>query len=204
MSQGFEYRREVYRKLIHLSSLWMPLMICLAPRGVALGVFALGVAAVAGYEVLRRRDDALARLLNRLFGAALRPDETGARFKPSGAVYVLLSAFLTTFFFAPAVAATAMAMMLAGDAAAALVGRRYGRWTLIDGKSFEGTLAFFVTALLTAAVISALVPVPVTYPRASAIEALAAALTELVARRLRVDDNLSVPLVAATALALMM
>lgn len=204
MSQGFEYRREVYRKLIHVSSLWMPLLTCLAPRGAALGVFALGIVAVVAYEVLRRRDDALARLLNRLFGAALRPDETGARFKPSGAVYVLIAAFLTTFFFTPAIAATAMAMMLVGDAAAALVGRRYGRIVLIDGKSFEGALAFFVAALVAAAVVSAFVPVPASFPRAAAVAALAAALAELAARRLRIDDNLSVPLVAALALAFMM
>ncbi len=204
MHEGFDYRREVCRKLIHLSSLWMPLLICVAPRDVALGVFALGVVFVAAYEVLRRRPGALARLLDRLFGAMLRPDETGARFKPSGAVYVLIAAFVTTFFFARDVAAAAMAMMLMGDAAAALVGRKFGRWRVIDGKSFEGALAFFVAALVAAAAVSAILPVAASYPRASAYAALAAAVTELVARRLRVDDNLSVPLVAAAVMTLTM
>jgi dolichol kinase len=203
MSQVFHYRQEVYRKLIHLSSLWMPAAIYFFEKETALRIFAACGAVVLGYELLRRRKNWFASLLERLMGAALRPEEKGQRFKPSGAIYVLTAAFLSTLVFPQIIAVTALSMMLTGDAAAALVGRRFGRKKIFD-KSLEGALAFFAAALATAVMIAAVVPVAGGYMTAAALAAAAAALVELVSKQLRIDDNLSATLAAGGVMLFLM
>lgn len=203
MSQPFHYRQEVYRKLIHLSSLWMPLAIYFLEQKTALVIFAAGMVAVLFYETARRQKNSLAHFLERAFGAALRPEEKGQRFKPSGAIYVLAAACLSTLVFPRIVAVTAMAMMLTGDAAAALLGRKFGRNKIFD-KSLEGGLGFFAAALATAVAIAALAPVDEAYIYAAAAAAAVGALVELLSQRLRIDDNLSVPLAAGGVMMLLM
>lgn len=199
--QPFHYRHEVYRKLIHLSSLWMPVAIYFLEKKTSLIVFAAGAAFVLAYEVIRRQEHGAAKLLDRIFGAALRPDEKGEKFKPSGAVYVLTAAFFCTLFFPKVIALTALAMMLTGDAAAALVGRKFGR-NMISNKSIEGATAFFVIALTTAAVISICIPVDAKYIAAVTAAAFVAAIVELLSQKIRIDDNLSVPLAAGVTMML--
>jgi len=200
---AFHYRQEVFRKLLHLSSLWMPVAIYFLEKETALSVFAAGAVAVLAYEAVRRHDHGLAKILNRLLGAALRPDEKEISFKPSGAVYVLAAAFLTTLLFPRLIAITALSMMLTGDAAAALVGSRFGKKAVL-GKSLEGALAFFVTALATAGAVAALMPVSAGYMQAALAAAFAAAVTELVSNKIRINDNLSVPLAAGAVMLLLL
>ena len=199
----FSYRHEVYRKLIHLSSLWMAAAIYFLAQNEALVLFAVAAVAVLSYEVIRRQDNAVARLLEKILGAALRPDEKGKKFKPSGAIYMLIAAFLSTLLFPNLIAITAMSMMLTGDAAAALVGKRFGRVKVLN-KSIEGSAAFFVVALATAAIIAASVPVATGYMYAATIAAAAATTVELVSKKLYIDDNLSVPLAAGSVMMLLM
>ena len=85
-----------------------------------------------------------------------------------------------------------------GDAAAALIGRRFGRHPYAVGrarKSLEGSAAFFVVALLVCAV----------FPRAESVAAIAAfALATTLAEALAGDgfDNAAIPLAGLLALRL--
>ncbi|HEV2740238.1 MAG TPA: hypothetical protein VGU66_16780 [Candidatus Elarobacter sp.] len=97
----------------------------------------------------------------------------------------------------PAYVATILALAF-GDAAAALVGRRFGRHPFAVGrarKSLEGSAAFFVVALLVCAV----------FPRAESVAAVAAfALATTLAEALAGDglDNVAIPLAGLLALRL--
>jgi phytol kinase len=95
----------------------------------------------------------------------------------------------------PAYVAAILALAF-GDAVAALVGRRFGRHPYAVGrarKSFEGSAAFFVVAVLVCAV----------FPRAESVAAVAAfALATTVAEALAGDgfDNAAIPLAGLLAL----
>ncbi len=93
--------------------------------------------------------------------------------------------------------AIAVAILAFADPAAGLVGRRFGSVRLVQQKSLEGTLAFFVVGTLAAlSVLSIWHPMPLTSMLAiAACASFAAALTELFSQR--IDDNFSVPLGAA-------
>lgn len=60
--------------------------------------------------------------------------------------YTLLAALFPT---KPYIIAAGVLPMAYGDSAAALVGQRFGRRTLVNGKTLEGTLAMFAASLIT-------------------------------------------------------
>ncbi|MCC7260219.1 MAG: hypothetical protein IT567_04230 [Alphaproteobacteria bacterium] len=193
---SISYAHEIQRKLIHLSSLWMPLLIATQSRAFSLTFFTLLVLLMLSGEWLRHRVPLCAELYQRYVGKLLRPHENGGTGKSfTGATYVVLAAFLCTLLFPHWVAVTALSIMLVGDACASLVGRRWGR-RMLAGKTLEGSLAFAASGLATVAIIGLLAD----FDNASYIRAGAAVMTalvaELYARHIRLDDNLLVPLVA--------
>jgi dolichol kinase len=194
----FSYRREIFRKLIHLSSLWMPVAILQFGVKPALAIFGVALSAVLLFEIMRKRRGQMALALNRAFSGVIRPQEYGA-FRLTGAPFVLTSGILLCLVFSPIIAATALAIALVGDTAAALIGRRYG-WTRIGNKSLEGSIAFFVAGMATLACIAWATQQPSAFITAGAAAAFVASITELYARFLLLDDNLTVPFAAASVM----
>jgi dolichol kinase len=84
------------------------------------------------------------------------------------------------------------------DPAAGLVGRRFGRHRIVNGRSVEGSAAFVVAGLV-AGIAALLLSGSVASLPVAAILALGAvlpaALVELFVRR--IDDNLTIPVAAA-------
>lgn len=109
------------------------------------------------------------------------------------------TALLALALTSPKVVCVAALMVLGfGDPLAAIVGRRWGRVKLVNGRSLEGTLAFFVTATLAAWAATQLFHPGPTWSYAAIIgvsAALPGAMAELFSRR--IDDNLSIPIAAA-------
>jgi dolichol kinase len=87
-----------------------------------------------------------------------------------------------------------------GDPMAAIIGRRFGRTKLVNGRSLEGTSAFVVAGGLvgTLALTLCYPTLPFTAALATAFAgAFVGSLAELFSRR--IDDNFSIPLTAAAA-----
>jgi dolichol kinase len=180
------------RKLVHLATVVLPVWIwCVAPpwtvRGPVLAF--LGVLLV---DVARLRVTAVAAWFARRVDPYLRPRE---RTGPVLAVHFLTGVGVLLAAIAPRpIAATALAYLVLGDAAAALVGRRFGK-RRFGAKSLEGSLACFVCCLAAGAL-----TLP-AHPAAVLGGALAATIAEALPGPL--DDNLSVPLLGAAVLALL-
>jgi dolichol kinase len=86
----------------------------------------------------------LSEVFYKIFGFLLRKHEKDGKKKNlNGATYVLISAVLVVTVFPKIFAVTAFVVLIIGDSAAALVGRKYGHTKFLL-KSLEGTLAFFV------------------------------------------------------------
>lgn len=195
---SFAYRQEVLRKLVHLSSLWMPVAILYLNTALAAAVFSAALALVLLFEIIRKRPGQLSRMLNRAFGDVIRPQEYST-FRLTGAPFVLASGILLCLLFPSIIAATALAIALVGDTAAALIGRRYG-WTRIGNKSLQGSIAFFIAGMVAVGVTAWATHQPLAFMLSGAAAALAAATAELYARALFLDDNLTVPLAAAAVM----
>jgi dolichol kinase len=174
---------EGYRQSIHLATIVLPFVVWIAPRDLAIGMLAgLALLAVA-VEWARFRIAWVRGHFVRLTGAMLRPHE---HTRVAGATYMVVAYLLAVVLFPRSIAVAAMLYNALGDAAAALVGRRWGRHRASWGKSLEGAAA----ALGVCLAVGALVPgVPI---RAAVLGAVFAAGLEFLP--LPVDDNLRVTL----------
>lgn len=191
------YREEIKRKLVHLSSLWMvAATLLLAPwRGCAAVIFLL----LLLLTLVSEHDYAnggrhLGRLYGKLFGKMLRRKVNPGQWIVSGGAPVLAAALLVNLLFPAWIAASSLAVMLTGDAAAALIGRKFGRHKLINGKSAEGTCGFIAAGFIALVVILMITCRPAADYYAGFAAVILAAFAELFQKQLKLDDNLSIPL----------
>ena len=100
----------------------------------------------------------------------------------------------------PMVGSMAVIILGFADPAAGLIGRRWGKHKLINGRSVEGTATFAIVGFAAAMAVMALFYPAVSLSHAAAISAAGAvvgAIVELLSRR--IDDNLSIPVSVALA-----
>ena len=197
------YAAELQRKAIHLLALVLPGAILVLPRPTALlGLTVLAAFAVA-LDLARQRVPAVRRfVVDRAFGGMMRPEELppeGAPIVLNGAAWMCVSAAVCAWLFPPGVAAAALAMLMVGDGAAAVLGRRYGR-TKWPGspKSVEGSLAYALTAF---AIGLAVVAWPGTSVGVGTVALGAAVGAAVEALPLPLNDNMRVPFLSGLAMA---
>lgn len=130
-----------------------------------------------------------------LFGNMLRELENGSLFKLSGSPFVLASAFLSVILFEMHIASLAFSIMIVGDTAAALVGRKFGKIRFSNGKTLEGYLAFVITSLLVLIIYGLIFNYSILFIVKGVIGICLAGLVELYGREIRIDDNFSIPIV---------
>ena len=204
MSEPISYFNEVRRKLVHLSSLWMPtVMLVFAKYRWYLAVF-FGLLLVGNLLVEHAyasgKHPAMNKLYDRFFGGMLRFEVKPGMWVISGGPYVFASACLSLVLFVPWIAASGMTAMLLGDTAAALIGRRFGRIKTVNGKSLEGVIAFIIASSIGIFIISRIVGVPGVKIWMIVFAALAGSLVELFEKQLHVDDNFSIPVAVGAVL----
>lgn len=174
------------------------LELVLSPTGAILAASAFAATAWC-LELGRRRWPGLNDWLLSLFRLVAHPHERAQI--NSGTWFATATAALAWLASEP-VAVVAVSVLAVGDPTAAFVGRRWGRTQLRQGRSLEGSLAFVLAGALVAAGALALF-----HPELSLLSvvlfalagALAGALAELFLSW--PDDNLTIPLAAALAVA---
>ncbi len=189
------YFEEIKRKLVHLSSLWMVAATLLLKDHqyiACLIFFLLLILTLVSEHDYAAGGRYLGRLYGLLFGKMLRAEVKKGQWIVSGGAPVLAAALMMNLFFKPWIAAAALAVMLTGDAAAALIGRKFGRHKTVNGKSWEGFAAFIIAGSIALSAVLAICGLPF-YGRGLAA-VIAAALAELFQKQLIVDDNFSIPL----------
>jgi len=195
-SDHLDFRYEFARKAIHLSSLLIPLIYWHIGRKQALLILAPVTAGFLLVDVFKHFVPFLSTWYHSTFGTMLRRHELSReRLHLNGASWITLAAFALIAFFPKTIAVAAFAMVSISDTVAALVGKRFGQHRF-GQKSFEGSLAFFVSAIPVVALIPGLL-LPVGMVMAvvgTIVEALVLKIGNF-----RIDDNFSVPLAGAIA-----
>lgn len=131
-----------------------------------------------------------------LFNRILREKETQARFRLSGAPYVIAAALMVTVLFPKVIAMTALSIMLIGDTCAALVGRKLGRHKINRGtKSIEGSLAFWLFSAGVLLFFYMNFSQSILFLIFGLIGVTMATFAEIFENRIHLDDNFSIPLV---------
>lgn len=142
------YRDEIFRKLIHLCSLSIPVVYYFIPRNSALIILGIVTAIALFFDLGRYLSSTIGKIFYNFFGFLLRQHEVDYKKRNlNGATYVLLSALICILIFPKVIVVTAFAVLIISDTMAALIGRRYGRHKFLF-KSLEGTLAFFLSGIV--------------------------------------------------------
>ncbi|NHZ85727.1 MAG: dolichol kinase, partial [Planctomycetia bacterium] len=179
-------RQELFRKAIHLSTnsliplaylflnipkIWMSLLLSIV--SVVFVMIDLG----------RTRNKFLSKIFGKLFNGMLRSHEIDG--KLTGASYVLIGSFISITIFPKEIAVLALLFTAIGDTAAALYGRKFGKFKIWN-KTLEGSIAGLVACLI----------ITLFFPQIPNIikfsGAFAAMFIELLP--IKIDDNLRIPL----------
>ena len=192
-----DYRYEIVRKGIHLFSLSIPTIYFFISQQLALCLLLPITAVFIGIDTARYYIPAVSRWFYRWFGWLLRRHETDINRKQlTGASNVLISASLCVLLFPKVIAINAFAILIISDTTSALVGRRFGRHRFF-AKSLEGSIAFFISAVIVILIAPKVSRLPAEY----VVGIIAAAIGAIVeALPIRIDDNLSIPLTVGFSL----
>lgn len=134
-------------------------------------------------------------LLLWIFKTIAHPHE---RYRVNSATWFTTALVIVGYLFEPMICAVAVIILALADPAAAVIGRRFGKIKLVNGRTLEGSSAFFVVGSLAAIAVLAIWHgelSPLSMIAIAVGAALPATLVELYTRLL--DDNLAVPVSAA-------
>ena len=185
------YRDELVRKLIHLFSLSIPIIYYFIPRSDGILILSILTFLALILDLARYTSASVGKIFYKVFGFLLRKHEVDSRKKNlNGATYVLISALMCVILFPKVIFITAFAILIISDSMAALIGRKIGRHRLLS-KSLEGTLAFFISAIIVVFLTPKFGYLPMEYV-IGIIAAAVGAIVENISFGFA-DDNLAIP-----------
>ena len=160
-----------------------------------LGVAVAGAIWAWSMEIGRRNSEAVNRFLMTVFGPVAHPHEAH---RVNSATWYATALVILAVSFDVQCGVAGLAVLGLGDPMAALIGRRWGRTRLVNGRSLEGSLAFVFFGT-----IAAVLALSLWYAELGAgpivllsvVAAVFGAVAELLTRR--IDDNLAIPVVGA-------
>jgi dolichol kinase len=145
---AINYRDEVVRKLIHLCSLSIPIIYYFISKTTAVIILSIATLAALVIDLSRYFIPPAGKIFYSIFGFLLREHEIDMKKKNlNGATYVLISGLICVIIFPKVLFLTAFSILIISDSVAALIGRKYGSHKFLS-KSLEGTLAFFISAII--------------------------------------------------------
>lgn len=195
-------KRELKRKSLHLTGLVVPLIYYLLGREAALtvtGVAFLLFVILEPFRIIEELRDNIKRRLRiyvdndvfeRMENLERQIDEITRgheRNRVAAHIYFAAASFIVIYFFPMNMAVGAITVATLGDALAAIVGKSLGKHRFSNGKSLEGSLAYFISALLV------LIPLVGVY--GAVVGAIGGTLAEFY--NLPPDDNFSNQLAVA-------
>src|SRR5258705_5848820 len=182
-------RSELQRKSFHVGMIVVPIWVYLMPHTTALLGLMLATFVTVAVDLLRLSDRRLRGFFLRLFRSVIRPHEEEHLL---GSTHYMIAALLSVVVFDHAIAIAALAYLVLGDAAAAIIGKRFGTpqfW----GKSPEGSLACFAVCLMVGWPL-------LSSPWLAVVGAVTATVAEAMPSPL--DDNKRVPIFSGIAMQL--
>jgi dolichol kinase len=192
ISTDISFKGEVLRKLTHIGALGIPIIYYFAGKTVILSLVTAALCLSLTVDMIRFFGGPKSnRFVQRWFGIMIRPHEKRAF---TGATFILSSSIIAILIFDKVIAILAIAYIVVGDTASAIVGRMWGR-IKYRNKTLEGSLSFLASCCAVAIV------VPGMDMGVKIVGALAATIAE--AFTVFIDDNLTVPLISGAIMQLM-
>ena len=182
------YKNEVYRKLIHLSSLFFPWLLWMIGKKMFLSFMAPILFFFILLDYIKHSFPKIRDLYYYFFNAATRENEHDT---VTGATWVFIGIISTVVLFNQQIAIISLMVLSISDSMASLIGIKYGKTKLLK-KTLEGSFAFYLSTFL---ILSIFTKISVTYAIISSMIITVAELIDI-----NINDNIRIPLATAILL----
>jgi dolichol kinase len=179
---GISFANEVMRKGVHLTSILIVLVYAFMGKQACQILLITYLVLILSIEHLRLDRGFKLPVLH----VVLRQKEKAAI---GSYVYFTIGALIVVSVFSKTIAFVAILMTTFGDMSAALIGKKYGRIRISNGKSLEGCIAEFIVDLTIAILL-------LENPIISLLMAFTATYVETIF--VKIDDNLAIPIFSAS------
>ena len=179
---SISFTNELLRKGVHFTSILIVLVYAFMGKQACQILLITYLVMVLGIEHLRLDRGFKLPVLH----VVLRQKEKAA---VGSYVYFTIGALIVVSVFSKNVAFAAILMTTFGDMSAALIGKRFGKIRIDNGKSIEGCIAEFLVDIVIAVLL-------IKNPFISLIMALVATYVETTF--VKIDDNLAIPIFSAS------
>ncbi|WHA04902.1 SEC59/DGK1/VTE5 family protein [Candidatus Bandiella numerosa] len=183
---------EIYRKSIHLIGLIFPVIYHYYDKETItiISLFLLAISFII--DKLRIKFDLLEHKFFKKIGLAqIYRDHEKENY--SALTFALIGMSICLFISSKHVFNLAISILILSDTMAALIGILYGR-TKINGKSFEGSMAFFATSCILSLVIARIYNLDINFLIAAFFASLIATIVELYSKNSKINDNMTIPI----------
>jgi len=198
-NKEISYTQEILRKLIHLVSLSIPIGYYILDLDLILKLLIpISLLFILG-DLLTKSNNKIRDIVFSKFGKLMRKHELGHHYILNGASWVLISSLLMIIVFPKSIAIISLSILIISDTFAALIGRKYGKITILN-KTLEGSIAFFVSAYITFSVWGVIFDFSSDFYIFGTIGVFWGTIIELISKRFQIDDNISIPLMIGTLL----
>lgn len=180
---------ELKRKAIHLSSIWIPMLYLYTDKVTMLVILSICTILFLYCDVSRHRNRFIAAFFG-YFKNILRKEE---KHQLTGASYLLISSLLVVVLFNQFTAITSIAVLIVADSFAAIFGKIFGKYKIVNNKTLEGSIAFFVSGLITCYYLIYKLSPGIHFYFSQIIVMLIVTYVELMAENFKMNDNLLIP-----------
>ncbi len=184
-------RGEIGRKLMHVGILIIPIVYYFTDRDFSISILIPISVIFVATDYLRFKIKFLRTSCDYFFSWMLRSHENNySKIKLTGASYTLLAASIGIFFIPREIFILAFSILSISDTSASFIGRYFGKRKFVH-KTFEGSLAFFITGLIIVFLTPKLTYAPLEY-----YICVSGVLfgTFIEATELQIDDNFITPI----------
>ena len=194
------FLKEMFRKGIHVSSFLFPLLYHFTNKNLMLILIITFSLLMIIIEYSRFMNIKLYQFIQNNVFRFLKIDlsqiiRRHEAHNLTGASYMAISMLICLIFFSKAIVITAFSILAISDTLAALIGMRFGKIKLLD-KTLEGCIAFFISSMLICYTTTIIYDVIFTnHQLCIFFICFIITITELISKKLQLDDNLSIPLI---------
>lgn len=188
-------QKEILRKIIHLSSMWIPLIYIFFDYPLMFCLLLISTLFIITFDLLRVKRNSLGRIINhciqilKLNNVFRKHEHMGSL---SGASYMLLAALLCLIIFPREVFIAALSVLIISDTLAAFIGLTFGSKKIYQNKTLEGTVGFLLSSLLISYIVCESYKLPLF---AGIVASIATTIAETYSKKIGIDDNFLIPLV---------
>ena len=186
-------KQEYLRKIIHLLIFFFGLFLLIFDIKYCLPIFLLISSSFMLLDFLRINNNSFNMYYHKFFGFVTRNTEKD---KMTSASHAFFSIMIVVLFFDTRIAASSIMILSISDVLASYIGVKFGKFKLLNNKTLEGSIAFFIS--------TAFILLFFNFTSYQIIlVSFGCTAIELLANKIKIDDNLGIPIIASILLAIL-